>query len=207
MRIYYNLTGDEIMKNLTVEEGLNHESLNFAYKVFLKNSGCNWTFDQYKQSLKNQDYLKFIVFKDGTEIVGIISYSTENPWNRNIFDIEYSIDDETKNIMLDYVKQKKEIMMYRFKYYYKDGSTEISLGYATKPEYLYNDFDGFMDSDDFYSLSEKNLTTKDILKMTFEIYKNFRDFKKEFYRLEIIEDPTGRVIDSLEISKEDSNLS
>ncbi len=191
------------MKNITVEEGLNDEALIFTYKLFNKKNKCNWTLEQYQQSLKNQDYLKFLVFKEKTEIVGVISYSTENPWHKNIIDVDYSIDDQTKNYMLDYVKQEKEIMFYRFKYYYKDGSTEISSGYATKPEYLYNDFDGFMDWNDFYDLSEKNLTTKDILKMTFEIYKDYRDYKKEFYRVEIIEEPTGRVIDSLEIGKID----
>lgn len=193
------------MKNITVEEGLNDEALIFTYKLFNKKNKCNWTLEQYQQSLKNQDYLKFLVFKDGSEIVGVISYSTENPWLKNIIDVDYSIDEQTKNYMLDYVKQEKEIMFYRFKYYYKDGSTEISSGYATKPEYLYNDFDGFMDWNDFYDLSEKNLTTKDILKMTFEIYKDYRDYKKEFYRVEIIEEPTGRVIDSLENGKKDSN--
>ncbi len=84
---------------------------------------------------------------------------------------------------------------YRFKYYFKDGSTEISGSRAAKPEYLYNDFDGFLDWDEFYELCEKDLTTKDILKMAFEIYK---DYKKEFYKIEIIEEPTGRVVDCLE---------
>lgn len=57
-----------------------------------------------------------------------------------------------------------------------------------------------MDWDEFYSLSEKNLSTKDILKMARDLWK---DYRKEYYKIEIIEEPTGKVIDSITIKWEE----
>ena len=45
--------------------------------------------------------------------------------------------------------------MYRFKYYYKDGTVEISGGSGVRPTTLYNDFDGLMDWDEFDNLKKK----------------------------------------------------
>lgn len=85
--------------------------------------------------------------------------------------------------------------MYRFKYYYNDGTTSLSGGGGTRPELMYNDFDGFMDWDDFDKLTESNMTTKQILKLAMKVYKRFL---KDFYRIEIINDQTKEVIDFIE---------
>ena len=38
--------------------------------------------------------------------------------------------------------------MYRFKFYYNDGTSEVCNVKTEKPEELYNDFDGLIDWDD-----------------------------------------------------------
>lgn len=91
---------------------------------------------------------------------------------------------------------KKNDMNYRFKLYFKDGTTDFSGGKGKTPTCLYNDFDGLMDWKEFYSLSEKDMTTKEELKLAFEVYKNL--YKKEYYRIEIINDETEEVIDYIE---------
>ncbi len=85
--------------------------------------------------------------------------------------------------------------MYRYKYYYKDGTEEISGCWGKTPTSMYNDFDGLMDWDDFYALEEKDMTTKKILEMAMVLYKGFL---KDFYRIEIINDETGEVVDYIE---------
>ena len=63
---------------------------------------------------------------------------------------------------------------------------------------MYNDFDGLLDWDDFDSLSEKNMTTKKVLKLAVKAYKGFLP---DFYRIEIINDKTNKVIDYIDISE------
>ena len=76
-------------------------------------------------------------------------------------------------------------MAYRYRYFYKDGTDEISECCGKRPTLMYNDFDGLMDWDEFNNLSEKNMTTKEILEMAFKVYKGFL---KDYYRIEIIND-------------------
>ena len=86
-------------------------------------------------------------------------------------------------------------MAYRFKYYYKDGTIEKSNCHGNTPESLYNDFDGLMDWDEFNQLSEQDMTTKRVLEMAMKVYKGFL---KDFYKIEIINDETEEVLDSME---------
>ena len=85
--------------------------------------------------------------------------------------------------------------MYRFKYYYKDGTSELSGGRGNTPESMYNDFDGLMDWDEYESLSEKNLSTHEILELAMEVYKGFL---KDFYRIEIVNDETNEIVDYID---------
>ena len=87
-------------------------------------------------------------------------------------------------------------MHYRFKIYFKDGTVKISGAKSKTAEGLYFDFDGLMDWDEFYKLDEKNMTTKKELELAFEVYKNL--YKKEYYRIEIINDETNEIIDYIE---------
>ena len=86
-------------------------------------------------------------------------------------------------------------MAYRFKYYYKDGTIEKSNFHGSTPESLYNDFDGLMDWDEFNQLNEQDMTTKRVLEMAMKVYKGFL---KDFYKIEIINDETNEVVDSME---------
>ena len=90
-------------------------------------------------------------------------------------------------------------MHYRFKIYFKDGTVDLCGGKGKTPTCLYNDFDGLMDWDEFYKLDEKNMTTKKELELAFEVYKKL--YKKEYYRIEIINDETNEVIDYIEESE------
>ncbi len=86
-------------------------------------------------------------------------------------------------------------MSYRYRYFYKDGTVKVSGCYGKKATDMYNDFDGLMDWDEFNNLSEKNMTTKEILEMAFKIYKGFL---KDYYRIEIINDETNEVVDYID---------
>ena len=85
--------------------------------------------------------------------------------------------------------------MYRFKYYYKDGTVEISGGSGVRPTTLYNDFDGLMDWDEFDNLKEENMTTSEILKMAMKVYKGFLP---DYSRIEIINDESGEIVDYID---------
>lgn len=93
------------MNNIKVIEGLNEEALLIAYQEFNKTNNSQWTLTQFKQSLANQDYLRFLVFYQDNIIVGIAEYSLNNPWNKTTIDISYSINHKTKEYMLNYVKE------------------------------------------------------------------------------------------------------
>ena len=41
--------------------------------------------------------------------------------------------------------------MYKFKFHYKDGTTDFNSTGTTTPEELYIDFDGLIDWDEYYS--------------------------------------------------------
>lgn len=86
--------------------------------------------------------------------------------------------------------------MYRFKFYFKDGSTKIGSCWSRTSTGLFHDFDGLMDWDEYDSLSEKGMTTKKELKTAMECYKKL--YKKEYYRIEIINDETNEVIDFID---------
>ena len=90
-------------------------------------------------------------------------------------------------------------MNYRFKIYFKDGTTDFCGGKGKTPTCLYNDFDGLMDWDDFNNLNEKDMTTEKELELAFKVYKNL--YKKEYYRIEIINDKTNEIIDYIEEDK------
>lgn len=88
--------------------------------------------------------------------------------------------------------------MYRFKYYYKDGTSELSGAGGQRPEMMFYDFDGLMDLDEYKSLSEKKLSTHEILELAMEVYKGFL---KDFYRIEIVNDETNEVVDYIDDSE------
>ena len=56
-----------------------------------------------------------------------------------------------------------------------------------------------MDWDEFENLNENNITTQQELELAFKLYKNL--YKKEYYRIEIINEETNEVIDYIEKGK------
>jgi len=104
------------------------------------------------------------------------------------------INDKTNEI-IDTMDIRHEDLVYRYKFYYKDGTSELSDARSASPNHLWFDFDGLMDWDEYDKLSEKKLTTKEILEMAMKVYKGFL---KDFYRIEIINDETNEVIDYIE---------
>ena len=104
------------------------------------------------------------------------------------------INDETNEI-IDTMDIRYEHLVYRYKFYYKDGTSNLSGARSTSPNNLWFDFDGLMDWDEYDKLSEKTLTTKEILEIAMKVYKGFL---KDFYRIEIINDETNEVIDYID---------
>lgn len=92
------------MENLVIEEGLKGEALDIAHKLFNEQAGCDWTLEQFIQSLKNQDYIKFLVFKKDDKLIGIIDYYIDNPWHETGFSVDYATDEEIAEYMQEYVE-------------------------------------------------------------------------------------------------------
>ena len=92
--------------------------------------------------------------------------------------------------------------MYGFKFYYNDGTTDLSDGRAVRPTALYNDFDGLLDWDEFESLTEEDMTAKKILELAVRAYKGYIP---DFYRVEIINDQNNEVVDYIETKEVRNN--
>ena len=86
--------------------------------------------------------------------------------------------------------------MYRFRVIYNDGTNDIFGTSMDSPNKLYFDFDGSMDWDEYYSLYDREVSTKEILELAFKIFKG--TLKKEYHRIEIINDETKKVVDYIE---------
>lgn len=92
------------MENLVIEKGLEGETLDIAHKLFNDQAECDWNLEQFIQSLKNQAYIKFLVFKKDDKLVGIIDYYIDDPWHETGFSIDYATDDDIAKYMQEYVE-------------------------------------------------------------------------------------------------------
>lgn len=81
--------------------------------------------------------------------------------------------------------------MYRFKFYYKDGTEEVSNFAMENAEDLYIDFDGLIDWNEYYSFDELKPDISELLEVARRAYTGFY---KDFYRIEIIDDLNNKVI-------------
>ena len=93
--------------------------------------------------------------------------------------------------------------MYRFKYYYKDGTTDFSDAKTKIPEELYNDFDGLIEWEELDSFDLNKPTVHEVLEVAMRAYK---DFLKDFYRIEIINDETNEVVDYIDEREMKNNV-
>lgn len=125
---------------------------------------------------------------------------------KNILPDEYYkigiINNETNEI-IDTMDVRNAHLVYRYKFYYNDGSTELSGARSSNPNNLWFDFDGLMDWDEYDKLLEKNLTTKEILEMAMKVY---RTVYKDYYRIEIVNDETNEIIDYIDESEVKKNV-
>lgn len=88
--------------------------------------------------------------------------------------------------------------MYKFKYYYNDGTSDFSDGCGKTPELMYNDFDGLMDWDEFDNLRTQNLSVHEILELAMKVYKGFLP---DFYRIEIVNTETDEIVDYVDLKE------
>lgn len=91
---------------------------------------------------------------------------------------------------------KKELN-YSFRIYYKDGQSKVFGGKAVAPIYLYNDFDGLINYEEYEKLKEQEntLTTHDILLVAKKAYKKLL---KDCNKLEIINIKTNEIVDFID---------
>ena len=104
-------------------------------------------------------------------------------------------DANSGDVISAIVDQSYDDCIYQFKYYYKDGTTKTSGMATKKPTQLYSDFDGLLDWDEYDSLNEDKLSTHEVLELALKAYKGFLP---DFYRIEIINNKTGKVVDYIE---------
>ena len=84
---------------------------------------------------------------------------------------------------------------YKFKKYYKDGTIELNGGRASKPEYLYGEFDGMVTWEEYDNIAKSNLTTKELLKIALKV---FNKTSKIIKRIEIVNIETNEIIEYIE---------
>lgn len=87
-------------------------------------------------------------------------------------------------------------MIYKFKFFFTDGTSQFGDVWSKNPRTLYNDFDGLMDWNEFEQLHNEDLTVHQALELAMEVYKPIR---KEYYRIEIVNVDTGEVVDYIDI--------
>lgn len=171
-------------KNLRIEHNFK-ENLKNLLETIMKEYEKNFN-DIYRIDIIDSETNKIIDYVDRSECL------VDGKKGHLIYDAI------TGDVIDAVVKQTFEDCVYRFKYYFCDGKTKTSSIATSKPEELYNDFDGLMDWDEYYDLGKKNLSTHDVLKLAGKVYKGFIP---KFYKIEIINDKTKEVIDYIEVKE------
>lgn len=171
-------------KNLKLEHNFK-ENLKNLLETIMKEYEKNFN-DIYRIDIIDSETNKIIDYVDRSECL------VDGKKGHLIYDAI------TGDVIDAVVKQTFEDCVYRFKYYFCDGKTKTSSIATSKPEELYNDFDGLMDWDEYYDLCKKNLSTHDVLKLASKVYKGFIS---KFYKIEIINDKTKEVIDYIEVKE------
>lgn len=171
-------------KNLKIEHNFK-ENLKNLLETIMKEYEKNFN-DIYRIDIIDNETNKIIDYVDRSECL------VDGKKGHLIYDAI------TGDVIDAVVKQTFEDCVYRFKYYFYDGKIKTSSIATSKPEELYNDFDGLMDWDEYYDLGKKNLSTHDVLKLASKVYKGFIP---KFYKIEIINDKTKEVIDYIEVKE------
>lgn len=171
-------------KNLKIEHNFK-ENLKNLLETIMKEYEKNFN-DIYRIDIVDNETNKIIDYVDRSECL------VDGKKGHLIYDAI------TGDVIDAVVKQTFEDCVYRFKYYFCDGKTKTSSIATSKPEELYNDFDGLMDWNEYDNLGKKKLSTHDVLRLATKVYKGFIP---KFYKIEIINDKTKEVIDYIEINE------
>lgn len=170
------------------------------------------TFVSIKDKVKYIDFYRPNVNNSPDIILGNENDLYSNPgnvWilkpNKNKYFFKISIPEENLFIwfyldksIIDYIhNQINKEMKYSFKFYYKDGTSEIAEMKSPDPEGLYYDFDGLMDWDELDEFWGKGLTTHEVLELAYDLYRNQKNIK-DYYKIEIVNIYTGEVIDYID---------
>ena len=97
------------------------------------------------------------------------------------------------NEVLDYMQLGKEHLVYRYRFWYKNDNIKLSDARSSSPNNLWFDFEGLMFSEEY----DKLFDTDDII-MKIAV-------KKDYSKIEIINDETNEVIDYIDESEVKTN--
>lgn len=90
------------------------------------------------------------------------------------------------------------MLPYKFKKYYKDGTISLNGGSASKPEYMYCEFDGVVSWDEYDKIATSNLSTHEILQIAIKGFNKFTKAENPIIRMEIVNIQTNEIIDFIE---------
>ena len=92
---------------------------------------------------------------------------------------------------------------YRFKKYYKDGTVKLNGGRASKPEYLYGEFDGLVGWEEYEKIATYDLSIQELLQIAMKGFNKFSNPLNPIIRIEIVNTETNEVVDFIEIKQND----
>lgn len=90
----------------------------------------------------------------------------------------------------------KHEMIYAFRVIYDDLSEEVLDGRNFKPEFMYSNFEPYMDFNEFDGLPNRKYSVHQVLELGVKIYSKIL---KPFKRLEIINIKNNKIIDYINV--------
>jgi len=92
----------------------------------------------------------------------------------------------------------KNNLVYRFKFYFDDGTFKLSDCKSKDTLGLFLDFEGLMDMDAYKSFDKKKLNEQQILILAKECYPNLYSFRdKKIVKMEIVNTETNEIIETI----------
>ena len=89
-------------------------------------------------------------------------------------------------------------LVYRFKFYFNDGSTKYSGFKAKEPLILYHAFEGFTSYDKYLTFAEIKPSLEQILQLAKDIFPKVDDYKN-IYKIEIVNTANNEVLGVINI--------
>lgn len=85
--------------------------------------------------------------------------------------------------------------VYSFKIFYNNGENRVLGGRASKPEFLYGEFDGMVSWEEYDKIAASKMTVKELLACASKVFKNTF---KNINRIEIINIENNEIIDFID---------